>query len=55
MFLPPLQGWRPIKVTARRTAQDFAPCLQDLVDHHFPKAQVIRGVLDNLNTHMPAA
>jgi hypothetical protein len=55
MFLPPLQGWRHIKVTARRTAQDFAYCMQDLVDHHFPKAQVISVVLDNLNTHTPAA
>jgi transposase len=55
MFLQPLQGWRHIKVTARRTAQDFAYCMQDLVDHHFPKAQVISVVLDNLNTHTPAA
>jgi hypothetical protein len=55
MFLQPLQGWRHIKVTARRTAQDFAHCMQDIVDHHFPKAQVISVVLDNLNTHTPAA
>jgi hypothetical protein len=55
MFLQPLQGWRHIKVTARRTAQDFAHCMQDLVDHHFPKAQLISVVLDNLNTHTPAA
>jgi DDE superfamily endonuclease len=55
MFLQPLQGWRHIKVTARRTAQDFAHCMQDMVDHHFPKAQVISVVLDNLNTHTPAA
>jgi hypothetical protein len=55
MFLHPLQGWRHIKVTARRTAQDFAPCMRDLVDHHFPKAQVISVVLDNLNPHTPAA
>ena len=55
MFLQPLQGWRHSKVTARRTAQDFAYCMQDLVDHHFPKAQVISVVLDNLNTHTPAA
>jgi hypothetical protein len=55
MFLQPLQGWRHIKVTARRTAQDFAHCRQDLVDQHFPKAQVISGVLDNVNTHTPAA
>jgi DDE superfamily endonuclease len=55
MFLQPLQGWRHIKVTARRTAQDFAHCMQDLVDHHFPKAQGIRVVLEHLNPHTPAA
>ena len=55
MFLQPLGGWRHVKVTDRRTAQDFAHCMQDLVDHHFPKAQVISVVLDNLNTHTPAA
>jgi hypothetical protein len=55
MCLQPLQGWRHVQVTARRTAQDFAHCRQDLVDHHCPKAQVMRVVLDNLNTHTPAA
>jgi DDE superfamily endonuclease len=55
MFLEPLQGWRHVKVTDRRTAQDFAHCMQDLVDRHFPQATVISVVLDNLNTHTPAA
>ena len=55
LFLQPLQGGRHIEVTARRTAQDFAHCMQDLIDHHFPTAQVISVVLDNLNTHTPAA
>jgi DDE superfamily endonuclease len=55
MFLEPLQGWRHVKVTDRRTAQDFAHCMQDLVDRHFPQAAVISVVLDNLNTHTPAA
>jgi DDE superfamily endonuclease len=55
MFLEPLQGWRHVKVTDRRTAQDFAHCMQDLVDLHFPRATVISVVLDNLNTHTPAA
>jgi hypothetical protein len=55
MFLEPLQGWRHVKVTNRRTAQDFAHCMQDLVDRHFPQATVISVVLDNLNTHTPAA
>jgi hypothetical protein len=54
-FFEPLQGWRHVKVTDRRTAQDFAYCMKDLVDIHFPQATVISVVLDNLNTHTPAA
>jgi hypothetical protein len=55
LFFEPLQGWRHVKVTDRRTAQDFAYCMRDLVDVHFPQAAVISVVLDNLNTHTPAA
>jgi hypothetical protein len=55
IFFQPLQGWRHLKVTARRTAQDFAHCMKDLVDTHFPEARSISVVLDNLNTHTPAA
>lgn len=54
MFFAPGHGWRHVKVTERRTAQDFADCMKDLVDIHFPDADVIRVVLDNLNTHSPA-
>jgi len=50
----PLVGWRQVKVTERRTKQDFANCMKELVDVHFPEAQVVRVVLDNLNTHTPA-
>jgi len=55
MFFEPLQGWRHVKVTDRRTAQDFAHWMKDLVDIHFPNAAVVSVVLDNLNTHTPAA
>jgi hypothetical protein len=55
MCFEPLRGWRHVKVTDRRTAQDFAYCMKDLVDTHFPQATVISVVLDNLNTHTPAA
>jgi hypothetical protein len=55
MFFQPLPGWRHVKVTDRRTAKDFAHCMRELVDVHFPKAAVISVVLDNLNTHTPAA
>ena len=55
LFLQPLGGWRHIAVTTQRTAPDFARCMKDLVDTHFPTAETIRVVLDNLNTHTPAA
>jgi hypothetical protein len=55
MFAQPLGGWRHVKVTDRRTAQDFAHCMKDLVDRHVPEATLIRVVLDHLNTHTPAA
>jgi hypothetical protein len=55
MFLEPLAGWRHVKVTARRTKQDFAVCMKELVEVHRPEAKKIRVVLDNLNTHTPAS
>jgi len=55
MFLQPLAGWRHVKVTDRRTKQDFAWCMKELDEIHFPQAEKIRVVLDNLNTHSPAA
>lgn len=55
LFLQPLAGWRHVKVTQQRTKQDFAYCMKDLVDIHLPEANKIRVVLDNLNTHTPAA
>jgi transposase len=47
--------WRHAKVTERRTKADFADCMRDLVDVHYPDAERIRVVMDNLNTHRPAA
>lgn len=55
MMVQPLSGWRMVKTTQRRTKVDFAHCMKDLVDVHFPAAQVIRVVLDNLNTHNPSS
>lgn len=55
MFFEPLAAWRLTKVTARRTKLDFAECMRELVDVHFPHATTIRVVLDNLNTHSPAS
>jgi transposase len=50
MVFEPLTGHRRVKATERRTAQDFAHVLQELVDRH-PTAERIVLVMDNLNTH----
>jgi len=55
MFFAPLQNWRHVKVTERRTKADWAECMRDLVDIYFPEAQMITVVEDQLNTHNPAA
>lgn len=55
MFFAPFQNWRHVKVTDRRTKADWAECMRDLVDLHFPQAQTIVVVQDQLNTHNPAA
>jgi DDE superfamily endonuclease len=51
----PHLGWRHIAVTERRTAVDFAHAIRDLVEVHFPAAERIVLVTDQLNTHTPAA
>jgi len=55
MFVDAQRPWRHAKVTDRRTNRDFAECMRDLVDHHYPSADCIRVVLDNLSTHKPAS
>jgi DDE superfamily endonuclease len=55
MCCEPLRGWRHVRVTARRTKRDWAACIRELVDVHYPQATLIRVVLDNLNTHTGAA
>jgi hypothetical protein len=51
----PLAGWRQVMVSARRTRIDWAHCIRDLVDVHYPDAEQIVLVQDNLNTHTPAS
>jgi hypothetical protein len=51
----PLTGKRWVRVTERRTKVDFARQMQHLVDVRYPDAERIVLVLDNLNTHTPAA
>jgi transposase len=55
MLCEPQAGWRHIAVTAHRTMQDFAQQMQWLVDERYPSADVVRVVMDNLNTHKAAA
>jgi DDE superfamily endonuclease len=55
MLFAPLEGWRHVEATERRTAVDYAKILRDLADIHFPKAAKIVLVQDNLNTHAPAS
>jgi transposase len=55
MFFAPLEQWRHVKVTDRRTSVDWAECMRELVDVHFPDAERIVVVQDNLSTHTPAA
>jgi len=54
MAVEPLQGRRRVRVTDRRTAQDFAEQLRVLVEEDYRDADVIVLVTDNLNTHTPA-
>lgn len=51
MMCEPLRGWRHVKVTGRRTRKDYAECIKELVEVHYPKAEKILLVQDNLNTH----
>ena len=55
VFVDAHRSWRRVKVTDRRTADDFALCMRELVDVDFPEAERIRVVLDNLSTHTAAA
>ncbi len=55
IFLDVHRPWRKVKVTDSRAAVDFATCMRELTDVHFPKAERIRVVLDNLSTHSAGA
>ncbi len=55
MIFAPFDGFRHVEVTDRRTSIDFAIICRDLVDVHFPEAEKITLVCDNLNTHKTAS
>ncbi len=54
-FFEPKACWRHLDVTERRTAVDFAEAMRRLAEEHYPEAEKVRVVLDNLNTHTPAS
>ena len=51
MMSEPLTGWRHVEVTERRRKPEFVEQMRMLVDEHYPDAERIRVVLDNLSTH----
>jgi hypothetical protein len=55
LWCEPLTGRRHVEVTDRRTKEDWARVVKDLVDSHYPDAERIVLVMDNLNIHTPAA
>lgn len=55
VFLDAHRPWRKVKVSDRRCTEDFAHCMRDLCDLHYPQAEKIRLVLDNLSTHSAAS
>lgn len=55
MFFAPIQGWRHVKVTDRRTKIDWAIAMRELADNHFQDAEKITVVMDNLNIHTPSS
>ena len=55
LWVEPLRGRRQARVRDRRTAHDFAEVVRAIVDEDYPDAEIIVLVLDNLNTHGPAA
>ncbi len=55
LWCTPHWGQRGVTVTERRTRVDFAHTIRELLDVHFPAAEQVVLVLDNLNTHDPAS
>jgi transposase len=55
IFLDVHRPWRKVKVTERRSAEDYAHCMREVVDVHCPDAERIRVVQDNLSTYSAGA
>ena len=55
MLFAPLEGWRRVEATERRTKVDWARVVRKLVDEDYADRERIVLVMDNLNTHHPAS
>jgi hypothetical protein len=55
MLFEPLQGKRHIQVEKQRRRIEWAEVMKYLADELYPEADIIVVVMDNLNTHTPAA
>lgn len=51
----PLAGKRYVRITERKTKTDWAVFIKEIAEEHYPSAEKIRLVMDNLGTHKPAA
>lgn len=51
MAVEPLAGFRTTQVTDRRTRQDWAGFIRDLLEEVYSSARKVVLVMDNLNTH----
>ena len=54
MVVEPLAGYRLVKVTKRKSKKDYAQFMESLAAH-YPDAEKIVLVQDNLNTHNPSS
>lgn len=55
MFFEPLRGWRRILVQKHRTKKDWVMCVTTILEECWDEIEIMRLVVDNLNTHNPAA
>lgn len=51
----PLKGYRIVKITQHKKKADWAMFIKEIADNHYPDANRIRLVMDNLNTHLPGS
>ena len=55
MMSEPLTGRRHVEISDSRDTEDWLECMRQIADEHYPDADCIRVVLDNLSTHKPEA